>query len=171
MAKNSLTLQINSLEALEKLIGGDSQVEIDIRNSVVQAFAEKHLKSVTKSYQIENAITVIRASIENEVRAECKRLFGDYSNTWRQDIKLDDRVKIIIREAVSTEIRSIVDSYLKEITSVPEWIKEKVEKHVKQMAINVANIELQSKISNVVKDAIDEQVAKLKLTFNISKSE
>lgn len=167
MSKNSLTIQINSLEALERLIGGDSQVEIDIRNSVVQAFAEKHLKSVTKSYQIENAIAAIRASIEREIRIECQKLFGEYNNTWRASVMLDEKVKQIIKDSVLTEITSFISSYLKEITSSPEWIKEKIENHIKQMAMISAGAE----IRNIVNKIIDEQVAKFKVTLNVLKNE
>lgn len=39
-------IQINSLEALERLIGGDSELEFEIRNNVAQDFAKKHLKAV-----------------------------------------------------------------------------------------------------------------------------
>lgn len=171
MAKNSLTLQINSLEALEKLIGGDTQVEIDIRNNIVQAFAEKHLKALAGSQQINNAIVAVRASVENEVQAELKRLFGEYQNKWRQDIRLDDKVKTIIKEAVSSEIRLLVSSHLKEIMATPDWIKDNIEKYVKTLSTNIFQSEIQTKISNTVKFAIDEQVSKLKLTFNISKGE
>lgn len=55
-----IKIQIASLEALERLIGGDSQLEIEIRESVVQNFAKKHLKGVAeaKSFkQAENAVT------------------------------------------------------------------------------------------------------------------
>jgi len=39
-------VQINSLEALEKLIGGNSDVEVKIRNSIVKNFTKKYLKSI-----------------------------------------------------------------------------------------------------------------------------
>lgn len=54
-----IKIQIASLEALERLIGGDSQLEIEIRESVVQNFAKKHLKGVaeaTNFKQIQNAV-------------------------------------------------------------------------------------------------------------------
>lgn len=38
-----MKIQINSLEALERLIGGDTELEIDIRNSIVHKFTQKHL--------------------------------------------------------------------------------------------------------------------------------
>ena len=43
---NSVTIQINSLEALERLIGNDAELEINIRNAIVQKFTKKHLKAI-----------------------------------------------------------------------------------------------------------------------------
>lgn len=42
----STKIQINSLEALERLIGGDTELEIEVRNSIVQEFAKKYLKGI-----------------------------------------------------------------------------------------------------------------------------
>lgn len=41
MTRPNVTIQINSLEALERLLGGDTQVEVDLRKSVAVKFAEK----------------------------------------------------------------------------------------------------------------------------------
>ena len=35
---------ILDLPALERLIGNDTEIEVELRNSIVQAFAKKHLK-------------------------------------------------------------------------------------------------------------------------------
>ena len=48
---SKVVLQINSIDVIERLIGGDSEVEVDIRNNVVQRFAEKHLKATERSIQ------------------------------------------------------------------------------------------------------------------------
>ena len=42
MENQKIVLQINSLKALERLIGGDSELEIGVRNSIVQEFSKKH---------------------------------------------------------------------------------------------------------------------------------
>jgi uncharacterized membrane protein YheB (UPF0754 family) len=44
-----MKIQINSLEALERLIGGDTQLEFDIRQNIVEEFTKKHLKSLANS--------------------------------------------------------------------------------------------------------------------------
>lgn len=170
MAKNSLTLQINSLEALEKLIGGDTQVEIDIRNNIVQAFAEKHLKSIASSDEIQKVLTATKLSIHEEARKECLRLFGAYQSNWRYNtVSLSDDLKSQIKEAVQKEIGSFIENYMAELLSKPELIKEKIERHVKLFTTSIINAELQSKVTSAVQNAIDEQVSKLKLTFNVLK--
>lgn len=47
--KNNITIQLNSLEALERLIGSDDQLEIAVRNSVISTFTSKHLKGLVFS--------------------------------------------------------------------------------------------------------------------------
>ena len=43
---SEITLQINSVEAVERLIGGDETMELSLRNSIVQEFAKRHLKAI-----------------------------------------------------------------------------------------------------------------------------
>ena len=63
-------VQINSLEALEKLIGGDSDVEVKIRNSVVQNFTKKYLKSIAHELCCKISDDYILNLVENNVRDE-----------------------------------------------------------------------------------------------------
>jgi hypothetical protein len=43
---NGITLQINSIPALERLLGGNSDVELEIRRGCAVAFADKHLRGL-----------------------------------------------------------------------------------------------------------------------------
>lgn len=61
-----MKIQINSLEALERLIGGDSELEFDIRQSVAEAFTKKHLKSLATAELIEKARIAISKELTNE---------------------------------------------------------------------------------------------------------
>lgn len=49
---DSIKIQINSVEALERLLGDDPQLDIEVRNNVIQRFAETHLKKVANSEMI-----------------------------------------------------------------------------------------------------------------------
>ena len=61
----SVKLQINSLQALERLIGGDSELEFEIRQSVVENFAKKHLTTIANSELIRTA----DAAVKNHIRS------------------------------------------------------------------------------------------------------
>jgi transcriptional regulator CtsR len=171
MAKNSLTLQINSLEALEKLIGGDTQVELDIRNNIVQAFAEKHLKAMAGTSQINTAISTVRCSVENEIKAELKKQFGEYADKWRYDIKLNEEVKEVIRKTTKENIGTFVKEYVIELLSDTENLKTQTVAAMRRTIVNEVMSDWRIKIVEAVKNEIESQAKNLKLTFNISKGE
>ena len=60
-----IKIQINSLEALERLIGGDNELEISIRDNIVQEFTNKYLKGLVNSDKIKEASWSINQKIRN----------------------------------------------------------------------------------------------------------
>jgi hypothetical protein len=119
---NKLTLQINSKEALERLIGGDTETEIDIRNSVVQKFAEKHLKPIVNSAPIMDVIRQIKDHAYKHIQETCAKELATfkasaYGTTY--DIKLRPEVETAIRnkvrdsvdELVNKKVKSAIDEY------------------------------------------------------------
>lgn len=106
-----IKIQLNSLEALERLIGGDSELEIDIRNSVAQAFAKKHLKRIIS----EEMLDKIKNDVDRELRDDLFNkdvpgkswLYGTIKNDLKREIKkaVESEVKSIIHD----EIRDAMD--------------------------------------------------------------
>lgn len=43
MSKTDLKIQLNSIAALERLIGGDSEIEFELRKSIITEFAKTNL--------------------------------------------------------------------------------------------------------------------------------
>ena len=72
-------------KALERLIGGESEIEVELRNSVVQEFAKKHLKPLVNSSTLgkvmEEFKTIITAEIKAMLPVEWKR------DGWNSNIK------------------------------------------------------------------------------------
>jgi len=58
-----MVLQINNLQALERLIGGDTQIEFDIRQNIVDAFVKKHLKQVATEAVVRNATYAVTSQL------------------------------------------------------------------------------------------------------------
>ena len=135
----SIKIQINSLAALERLIGGDSELEIELRQSVVEAFARKHLKVVVNSEVFKEAVDGIRASLEGEVGKvfgeELKRIQGKFFyNAYPYE--LSPEWKKIVRERVQQSCGPEFEKEVKkqiEILTSPKGIQnlaDMVKKHV-----------------------------------------
>lgn len=129
----STKIQINSLAALERLIGGDTELEIDLRRSVVEAFAKKHLKAVAMALPIEAEMKKLTDLAIMEAREVMSRVIeehtGDPASRWvnsttqmalNQDAK--NRVRKIVRNQLEYEIRSEVQKIVLE--QITEWKKE-----------------------------------------------
>ena len=151
---NTLTLQLNSKEALERLIGGDSQTEIDIRNSVVQKFAEKHLKAVANSDAMKTTLYQIQTAITQNVKEQCEREVA----TFKQHYVGSSITDIKLNSAVLTEIDTKVRALAYDI------IQKQVEKSMEFWANNAEIEKIVAKkfeyytneiISNKVKERLD----------------
>lgn len=53
-----------TLPALERLIGGETEIEVHLRQQIVEKFAEKHLKAIVKSEAWKAAYTQWQAELE-----------------------------------------------------------------------------------------------------------
>lgn len=65
-AGGALTLQINSVQAIERLIGGDTAMELSLRHAVVAEFIKRHLVNlVTKETAV--ALATHRKEVQEEI--------------------------------------------------------------------------------------------------------
>ncbi len=130
--KSKLTLQINDLSALERLIGGDSEVEIDIRNSVVQKFAEKHLKSVANSGTLAQIFRNLETEIKNQTGLELSKSIATFNNYYGStlfDVKLRPEVQAVITQHIRNETGKIIEA---EADKILQTIKEEIDKRVEE---------------------------------------
>ena len=65
-----MKIQMNNLEALERLIGGESEVEMDIRASIVDAFCKKHLKSIANEEFVKRMAEAVKTEINGKLLVE-----------------------------------------------------------------------------------------------------
>ncbi len=152
-----LTLQINSLEALERLIGGNSEVEIEIRSRVVQEFSKRHLKAVATSLPMQQKLAEINASILKASEERIVQEFGTFKkDVWGKvvSVKLDStlatEISTKVRELLTNEIRIAVDEAIKFWSSgeaLQRMINERVEYFTKQFV----NDEIKKRIAGLLK--------------------
>jgi len=152
---NKLTIQINNLEALERLVGGDNEVEIEIRNSVVQRFAEKYLKPLANSDAITNALATIKEDISKQVKEKCEKEIASFKTNYYgnvSDVKLNSSIRLEIesqvRNVVDTTVRNAVDEAIKTWSSDAE-LKTRVDKRFEYYTTELINNEIRSRIEKL----------------------
>lgn len=98
-----------TLPALERLIAGDSELELNLRKQIVQEFAKRHLKEVAESATYEAALTATKQYV-NEA---AKEAFGIEnlvtSHLWPT---IGCRLKSMIESLVKESAQKIVDEVM-----------------------------------------------------------
>jgi hypothetical protein len=108
-----MKLQINSLEALERLIGGDTEVELEIRNNIVQDFAKKHLKALVNEGSIQRVANQLEKTLASQAEDIINKKFGTLSGDyWNRKFTLNTNAKAALNDAAESAYRShIQDSW------------------------------------------------------------
>lgn len=147
MSEKPVKIQINSLEALERLIGGNSEFEFEIRESIVQKFATKHLKSVATS----DALSKIASALKDEITADLVKQTS--SGGWNKTYALTDKAKKLLDDTTSDKIRSmiehVVETHIRKHADLDN-LKAYIDGEVKRVADRVADMVAEKKIAALV---------------------
>jgi phosphoribosylformylglycinamidine (FGAM) synthase PurS component len=156
---NKLTLQINSLEALERLIGGDTETEIEIRNSVVQKFAEKHLKPIVNSAPITDVIRRIKDHAYKHIQETCANEIATFKSSYggsAYDIKLRPEIELTIKNKVQDSISKIISEKVK--AAFDEYYTEaRITKRI--------NLLMDDNINALVNEKVKEKIDSIKASL------
>jgi len=149
-------IQLNSLSALERLIGGDTELEVEIRNSVVQEFAKKHLKCIA-----DNEIASVEGNIRRSIREQIDSLYGKekygrfgyyYELSEDQNKAIRERVDECVNEAIKERLSELNLTELID-RSARSYIFNAVDKYVKEESIRDAiRAGVKEKISSIMKE-------------------
>jgi hypothetical protein len=118
-------------ETLERLIGGDDEAAIQIRQTIVQQFANRHLKAVANSETVRQVGAAIEAAVVEAVQAQVGKKAPGYGGklTFNPEIKaaIHEEVRNPIATKVREEVLAAVEGALEKIR--PE-IADRVNKAV-----------------------------------------
>ena len=113
MSKSLFTFQINSLPALERLLGGDSEAEVSLRQSAAAAFAENHLTGIITEEMAKSIRKSVAEVVTAAINAKRDELFS-YDNAHR--IQISDTLRDKICMAVEECAKNSIDSILSDTT-------------------------------------------------------
>jgi hypothetical protein len=142
-------IQINSLEALERLIGGDSELEIEIRSSIVQEFSKKHLKSIAQSYS-SWAKDLVESAVYNYLESH----LGKWTvGRWGpKTFELNVKTKMALEDSCG--------EFLKE--TLQRVVNEKVEsKDLETTVQKYVDAKFDTAINNLVNRKVNDKIAKI----------
>lgn len=152
---NKLTIQINNLEALERLIGGNTEVEIEVRNSVVQKFAEKHLKPLANSPVMTDTFVNLKNEILKTIQEKCDKEIATFKNDWYgrvSEVKLHPNIK----QEVDSQVRNIVDETIRKAVdeSLQFWansaeLEKRVEKRFEYYTTEHINATVKARLDKL----------------------
>ena len=148
-------IQINSLEALERLIGNDNELEIQLRTAVVQEFATKHLKAIANETIVKNA--------SNSIREEIKSEMFDIVNksTYNEKLTLKEKYLSQLQSTISTLVKDIINEYVSEKLNIDEinnTIKKRLEFASESILDDLAPQVLDRKLDRFVEKRIKEKL-------------
>ncbi len=142
-------IQINSLDALERLIGGDTELEFEIRRNVVEDFAKKHLRSLVDT----ELMKATENSIKTNMRDNCLTRVSSYTS---DGYKLNSEFEKIVRERISTEANYVIDNQVREkIKSL--GFTDKIDSMINDISLTITN----SLTEDAINKRIDIAVAKI----------
>lgn len=145
--------------ALERLLGGDSELEVRLRHAAAAAFAKHHLTLWANS----DVMKGMRRDIADAVVKEAAASLGKYTGggfTPRR-FELSNEIKHSIAEAAATSVRDYLSGVLDDIR-----------RHAREMAQAAGNqIELQVRheVDRLVEEKVAEEVKRrLELAARLS---
>lgn len=154
---SKLVLQINSLDALERLIGGDAEVEVELRNNIAAKFAEKHLKQLANSPEVMSALTRTEQALRTLVQDQVTRSIATIKDNGYYGVKIENlrpEIKTLIDASVQTSIDSVVGAAVRAAVDKLAT-QELLEKRITREAAT----QLNDRVTSAVKKRIDAILA------------
>ena len=105
-------LQINSLEALNKLIEGDEKLELEIRSNVANSLIKKSLKGIINNDIVRREAEILRQELNKELFKQ---------PNWGYSAGLTPKVEELVKELVERKISSMITDIVN--VKVDEFMK------------------------------------------------
>lgn len=131
-----MKLSLN-LPALERLLAGNSELEIELRHQVIKNFAKGHLSCLINeefSKILNQEMTVVRETILGEIRKEIASQVGYIKNdTWGYlTAELTAKIKQLVDSHVTKMVQEQIQNTINfeaqgRVNRWQEWVDKKVE--------------------------------------------
>jgi hypothetical protein len=161
------------LAALERLIGGSSEAEVEIREGIVRTFAKKHLKELANLEAFQPYLKKIAGAVEEELKAQIP-LVTIRAPRWKGDpeerYKLDDsnltvakfksqlaaeavqQIQPLCNRAVQQAREDVAAQFTKAITALKAEVDKTVEKQLSRNVEQIVKNEVERRLKEIAKN-------------------
>lgn len=154
---SEVKIQINSLEALERLIGGEEELELELRGSIVQEFAKRYLKGVADDVIINNATHEIRKYVQDNFINKVYSISRGYT--------LNPAFNETIQKSIQLHFSALINQLIREYMESDDTIKmiyKRLDDKVLAAAIRIeeelSDILLNKRIDDLVNKRLKEKL-------------
>lgn len=143
------------MDALERLIGGDTDVEIEIRRSVTENFAQRHLKALATAETIKNVESAIKKWIKDEFFTQVKE------GSWGTKTVFKNEVVEQLKEHLKYEAKGALTDVVSELLETKksrEAVAEAVEKAVTYITDELTASNLEYRLNRLVDQRLKEKL-------------
>ncbi len=152
----AIKIQINSLAALERLIGGDSEIEMEIRDNIVNEFTKKHLRMLAKEDMIKRTAEAIKNELKTHFFEDVK--VGNYGSTesrFKESVLSDLKVELLYQARL--ELKKLVTDAIKESVSLQK-VNEYIEQQANWITETLTNENLTDRLDRLVDKKLKEKL-------------
>lgn len=156
----ALKIQLDNA-ALDRLIGGDSEMELELRKSIVENFANQKLSTLAATPEMQailrEALDRVRGPIQNEVEVQVRAHIGNVV----REAKYPNRLVGQLKPELEAAIREAVSKYAEEkVDALEGSINQKLKEHgdLLEATINRRLRELTQRLERTLDKAYEANV-------------
>lgn len=155
---SGVKIQINSLEALNRLIGDNSEMELEVKNAVIQSFAKTFIKAGENEPAILAEIQKMRGEALAHVQKIAEQEIGlirDKSYPYR--IIVSENSKELIRREAKVALAGLVDEYMEQIDVaklIDDAFTSRVNREVDKRINTTVRALIESKVNDALRDIL-----------------
>lgn len=118
-----MKIQINSLAALERLIGDDKEMEFAVKDSIINTFAKNYLKSIAHSEIIDALKKAVLYELEKDLNLVVERTSSWAGCTYKAKPELKEAVDKAAKEALNEIVKEAVNE---KMAGINEEVNQRV---------------------------------------------
>lgn len=139
--KNEVKIQINSREALDRLIGDDPILKTEIQKAVLGNFVKLHIKPLVTEELNKDMIKEVMSEVFENPDSYHMKLSGRAKNLIKTEMQ--DSMRVLIKNLVS---ESLVDK------------KKYIEEYTISYVVDDLTVELRKIVAKRINEKLDEEI-------------